>query len=186
MRKRLLNLVFLIALGLSGSVAALELFNPTMEAASDDQEAPNSWACTMPENHAVQRYTCRSPGAAWVFWRDGSIYQWSPVENLDGKNIRFGGYLRTPADDRLRRGKKNGRIVLNFYTSQKGTRPKETVVARPIIAQDSQIQEWIEVEGFATVPPKTRRIEFVVSSHEGASGEGVFFVDDVFLELLDE
>ena len=174
----------LMALSAMGEVSTLTLINPTMEAQLTEQDAPDGWTATYPEQHTFQSYTCRSPGAAWMLWYESTIRQSLPVDQLVGKTLRFGGYLYMPPENALRRGTKCGKIVLKFYDQEQKGKLLSTATARPIIAEDSQKEVWIRATGMTTVPEKAKRVEIIVECDEGQSGDGVFFVDDVFLEEI--
>jgi hypothetical protein len=156
-----------------------------MEADADQQDAPRGWQATFPNQHTLQRYTSRSEDAAWMFWYESTIFQPLTGDFEEGAKLKFGGYLYTPSDDALRRGTKNGQIRLVFYDDAEQGEEIGRSIARPIIAADSAQDTWIKSTGYALIPNGTERIEFTVACENGDSGDGAFFVDDVFLELVE-
>ncbi|NCC52939.1 MAG: hypothetical protein EOM20_17250 [Spartobacteria bacterium] len=162
--------------------ADYELENPTLEADSDEQHAPNGWRYWAEEQMELERDKTLSEGASWKFWYDSGI--WQPISGLfrAGTKLKFGGYFMTPSDDRLRNGMKNGNIALEFYDAREQGNMIHKVSASPTVNETSSPDKWFVVEAIAIVPPKTRRIQFVVRCEDGDSGDGSFFVDDVFLK----
>lgn len=177
--------VFLLGSSVANAGESLRLINVTMEAAEEQQDAPDGWTSTYAQQHTWQNYTYRSASSAWQFWYEGTIRQELTGELPQGAKLRFGGYLFTPSKNALRHGKKCGKILIEFYNNKQEGKLLKTVTARPIIAEDSARNEWIRSSGIAVIPKGTERIEFVVSCDECETGQGAFYADDVFLEKID-
>ncbi len=160
----------------------IELINPGLTVRLDDQDAPDGWNARGPDQHSVEHHHFRESEPSWKFWYNSAIYQSLKGRFTPRRQLRFGGYFYMATDDPLRRGLKCGKITLQFYDAEEGGKLVGEKLARPTLTSDSNKSQWIKSWAFASVPKKTKRIEFVVSCDNGQSGDGSFYVDDLFLE----
>ena len=141
--------------------------------------APNNWSAWNDANHDPDTSVFLGAGGnCWTFWYDGGIYQDVTNGFSAGNKLKFGGYLYTPANDRLRNGTKYGTIQLEFYSN---ATLMTTVSASPTISAASTNDWWLKTEGLATVPTGANKARLLVRCNDYASGEGVFKADNVFL-----
>jgi hypothetical protein len=163
----------------------LALVNPELNVSEEDQEVPDGWWCWAPEQMAIEHEIRRSADDACKIWYDCGLWQQFIGKMDAGTQLRFGGYLYTPSNDPLRNGMKNGMIRLEFYDAREKGNLIKKAIAMPTINADSTQDQWLKTQAVTLIPPRTRRIQFVVACEEGESGDGSFFVDDLFLEPLD-
>ena len=140
--------------------------------------APDGWQNWNDGNHDPDT-TVRlgTAGNSWTFWYDGGIYQDITSGFSAGNKLKFGGWLYTPSPDRLRNGTKCGAIQLECYSN--GT--LMTTFTTGTVNQASAADWWHRIEGVATVPAGCDKVRLVVRSNDGASGDGTFRADDVWV-----
>ncbi len=169
----------LLALACASPARALvsteQLVNGSLNSSGAD-EAPAGWTSSNNAAHGPDSTTTRSPGTAWAFWQDGSLGQDILVDVYPGERIRAGGYLLTPAGDRLRGGSKYGVIDLAFYAA--GTLVTNCP-ASPCIDSNSPPDTWIYSSVEATMPSNATTVRVTVRCGNGASGDGRFLADDL-------
>jgi hypothetical protein len=117
-------------------------------------------------------------GNSWEFWWDGGLFQEVTSGFAAGDTLKFGGYLYTPINDRLRNGTKYGTLQLEFYN---GTNFISAVSAGPTIGWGSTNDVWVPSSGQTTAPTGANKIRFVVRCNDYTNGDGRFMVDDVYL-----
>lgn len=181
--------LFLIFLFITVSVGCcladpLKLDNPSLKCSIDEQDAPDDWTAWGAQQMSVERIQTLSEDSAWKMWYDSGIWQAITGHITPGSKVKFGGYFRTPSDDPLRSGTKHGRIALEFYDAREIGNMIGKVIASPTVNKTSRQDNWFKSEAIAIVPAKTRRIQFVVTCEDGKSGDGSFFVDDLFVKQL--
>jgi len=182
-KRYLLFLLITVSCGLC-LAGDLKLVNPMLDSDTDDQDAPNGWQCWSETQMAVERTYTLSESAAWKMWYDSGIWQAITTRVKPGSKLKFGGYFQTPSSDPLRNGAKHGRIALEFYDAREIGNMIGKVLASPTVNEASRRDNWLKSEAIAIVPEKTRRIQFVVTCENGDTGDGCFFVDDLFLKKL--
>lgn len=147
-------------------------------------EAPTGWSYWSGSNHAADGQYYRSDGNAWRFWYEGGIFQDITSGFEIGSTIRFGGYLFTPSVDALRNGTKYGIIQLECR------RADDSLIAAysasPIINQSSTKDAWILSQGQTAVPSETAKLRLIARCNDYTSGDGIFSVDDAFLDKLNQ
>ncbi|OGV43413.1 MAG: hypothetical protein A2X46_13410 [Lentisphaerae bacterium GWF2_57_35] len=141
--------------------------------------APNSWAQWNDGSHdPCTSVFAGTSGNAWTFWWDGGIYQDIASGFSAGDTVKFGGYLYTPNDDRLRNGTKYGVIQLEFYN---GDSLLSSASAAPAIGWSSTNDIWLPSTAQTTVPAGTTRLRLIVRCNDYANGDGRFVADDIFV-----
>ncbi|MFH0879472.1 MAG: hypothetical protein V2A34_07135 [Lentisphaerota bacterium] len=144
--------------------------------------APDSWSQWNEGSHdPSSSYCLGTEGNAWSFWWDGGIYQDVTTGFSAGNTIKFGGYLFTPAADRLRNGTKYGTIQVEFYNS---TSLISTVSASPTVSQTSEANTWMLSQNTTTVPAGAVRMRLLVRCNDYSSGDGRFMADDIYLRNI--
>ncbi|MBN1269220.1 MAG: hypothetical protein JXB04_06505 [Kiritimatiellae bacterium] len=151
------------------------LVNPVL---SGTGSAPVGWHEWNEGSHGPETNAFRSGGNAWAIWWDGGIFQ-DAGDGIDPNYpVNFGAYLLTPGWDALRNGTKNGIVELEFYA---GDQLLSSHPASNTIHQGSAQDTWILCEGGAIIPEGATTTRLVIRCGDASSGDGRFFVDDVFL-----
>jgi hypothetical protein len=141
--------------------------------------APTSWQSWNDTQHDPDTGTVRSSPNSWVFFGEGGIYQDITSGFSVGQVITFGGYMRHPSSDALRKGIKNGVIQLEFRTAADVL---ISAVSTAQINKNSAKDTWISYQSTGTVPAGTARVRLIVRCNNAESGSGRFFADDVFVQ----
>lgn len=146
-------------------------------------EKPDSWTGSWGDaNHAQDSQYCRS-GNGWRFWYWGGIWQDITTGFAAGDTLRFGGWLHTPSGDALVDGTKYGKIDLEFYN---GGALLQTATAAPFIQAGSPRDYWARAYAYAQVPAGTTRVRLVIQCADADSGNGIFTLDDAFVDNLNQ
>ncbi len=142
--------------------------------------APTGWSQWGDTSHdpCTEVYAGTS-GNSWQFWWDGGIFQDFTSGFAAGDLIKFGGYLYTPINDRLRNGTKYGTIQVEFYN---GSTLLSTATAQSNIWWGTTNDVWTRAYAEATVPAGANLMRFVIRCNDSGSGDGKFMADDVFLK----
>jgi hypothetical protein len=141
--------------------------------------APNNWSQWNDGSHdSCTTVFAGTSGNSWTFWWDGGIYQDVTSGFSAGDTVKFGGYLYTPIDDRLRNGTKYGVIQLEFYN---GDSFISSASASPTISWGSTNDIWIPSSAETTVPAGTTKMRMVIRCNDYSSGDGRFMVEDVYV-----
>ncbi len=140
-------------------------------------EIPDGWNGWNTQDHTADSGTYYLSAPSWKFWWNSGI--WQDVEDGIGSGdaILFGGYVYHPSGDALRNGDKLGYITLEFRDAR-GTVLGTTQAG--MINQSSVKSHWIPLLGRVTVPNGTVSTR-IVAGCWASSGEGAFFVDNLFV-----
>jgi hypothetical protein len=155
----------------ANNVAAL-LNNGDLSGSGD---APDQWYGWSAENSDPQTGTALSAPNSWQFWWDSGLFQDVTSGFVPGDIIHFGGSFYNPASDALT-ADKHGQVEVEFYN---GDTLISGSIAAPAVTADSETNTWLTSERVLVVPDNTTKIRVLVRCT--GSGDGRFYVDDVFL-----
>ena len=155
------------------------LTNGSLTGAGD---APAGWSFANTSAHDPDpALYLGTTGNSWAIWWDGEIYQDVTNGFAAGENLQFGGWLRQPAGDKLRDGSKYGVILLRVFSN--ATQIAEITAAPPITASSTN-DVWIHAETTYSLTAGATRVQVTARCNDWTSGNGKFFVDDLYLKNM--